>query len=272
MTGSARLTEGGVACHETGGDALAHDVEELVEELVVGSDRRMHPASLLLPLVIAGLAVFLLLHREAVRDHLLELRAWSAALGAWGFIGFGALYAVAVVLFIPGNLMTGVSMALFGPLPTIPLVSIAGTAGATAAFLVSRYCVRAHVATRFAGNRRFVWLDEHTARRGALFVAVARVLPILPGNVLHYAFGLTRVDFTTYVFWSWLASLPGLVLFVAGLTTVFRLLTGGTVPLEIVAAFVVVVLVKIVLVAWAAREAGIPLRWRRRGSRSKVSE
>lgn len=247
---------------------MAQDVEELVEDLVVGPEHRLHPASLVVPLVIVVVGVFLFIHRDDVRQHLLDLRGWSASQGAWGWIVFGVVYAVGVVLFIPGNVMTGVSLVLYGPYVTIPLVSVAGTTGATLAFLVSRYCVRGHVAARLVKNRRFIWLEEHTRTRGALFVAVARSLPVMPGNFLHYAFGITQVRFATYVFWSWLASLPGLVVFVTGLTTVFQLATGGTVPRGLIAALGGIIIVKIALLAWAAHEAGIPLQWRRRKCQS----
>lgn len=236
------------------------DAQPWETPLLAARDPRAHPATLLLPLVLLIVGGLAFAHREEVRTHLMALRAWSDAQGTRGVAIFGLAYAAGVVLFIPGNIMTGVAVALYGPASTIPLVSVAGTVGATGAFLVSRYCVRSHVALRLAQSRRFLWLEAHTAEKGALFVAIARVLPVLPGNLLHYAFGVTRVPLGTFVFWSWLASLPGLVLFVTGLTTVLQWSMGAAISSATLATLLLIILVKVALIAWAAREAGVPLR------------
>lgn len=216
-------------------------------------------ARLIVPLAFAVLAGYVLVHRDDVRPALAALRIWTAGQGACGVVAFGLAYAVAVVCFVPGNLMTPVATALFGPLLAIVVVSTGGTLGATLSFLIARYGAREWVARRFGHHPRFQWLERNTATRGELFVAVARILPIMPGNVLHYAFGLTGVPLGVFVVWSWLGSMPGLVFFVTGLDAVFRVFVGETVPPSLLGALAGLLVVKVLLLTWAARQAGFRL-------------
>src|SRR3970040_1243770 len=51
---------------------------------------------------------------------------------------------------------------------------------------------------------------------GSVIVALTRLAPLFPFNLLNYGFGLTRIPFWTYVFWSYLCMLPGTILYVVG--------------------------------------------------------
>jgi uncharacterized membrane protein YdjX (TVP38/TMEM64 family) len=52
------------------------------------------------------------------------------------------------------------------------------------------------------------------AAEGAKVVFLARLSPVLPFNVLNYAFGLTRVRFREFVLGSFAGMLPGTLLYV----------------------------------------------------------
>ncbi len=69
-----------------------------------------------------------------------------------------------------------------------------------------------------------------TEEHGAMIVAITRLIPIFPFNLLNYAFGLTKIPFWTYVFWSWLCMLPGTVLYVVGVDAVIQLIVLRKVP------------------------------------------
>ena len=73
---------------------------------------------------------------------------------------------------------------------------------------------------------------------GAIIVALTRLVPLFPFNLLNYAFGLTRVPFWTYVFWTWLCIIPGTVLYVVGAGALFKGLEEGRVPWGLVLTFV----------------------------------
>lgn len=205
-------------------------------------------------------ALFVLLHLQEVRAFLPVAREWSGGLGAWAPFVFALAYAVAVVLFVPGNVMTPLAVALFAPAVAVAAVSVGGTLGATVAFLISRHALRDTLSRTFSRHPRFRRLEEQTLARGPLFVAVARVVPVLPANLLHYAFGLTRVSLGDFVFWSWLCSLPGLTFAVTLLDAALRVIEGRPVPPILVVLMVGLLLIKVLLVTWAARfarEAGV---------------
>ena len=129
------------------------------------------------------------------------LRDWIQGLGSLGLLAYTALYAAAVVAAVPGSVLSVGAGALFGARVGIVVVSIGATVGASLAFLVARYLVRDAIVARFSHQESFQRLDRMTEERGAVIVALTRLIPLFPFNLLNYGFGLTRVRFGTYVFW-----------------------------------------------------------------------
>jgi uncharacterized membrane protein YdjX (TVP38/TMEM64 family) len=183
-----------------------------------------------LALVVVVVALLLTARALGLGERLAELRDWIAGLGPLGPFVYIAIYAAAVVAAIPGSPITVLAGLLFGSVVGTIVVSAASVSGATLAFLIARYFARDSIAKWLQGNERFMRLDALTERHGALMVAVTRLVPLFPFNLLNYGFGLTRVRFWTYVFWSWLCMLPGTVLYVAGGDTLGRALAEGKVP------------------------------------------
>lgn len=184
------------------------------------------------------------------------LRAWIEGLGSLGPAVYAAIYAAAVVAAVPGSVLSFGAGALFGTGVGIVVVSVGATAGASLAFLVSRYVARDAVVKRFSHKETFQRLDRMTEERGAVIVALTRLIPLFPFNLLNFGFGLTRVRFGTYVFWSWLCMLPGIVVFVAGTDAVVQFVMGGRIPGIVLAALAGGVVVLAVLVRFARRRLG----------------
>ncbi len=135
-------------------------------------------------------------------------------LGALAPVLFIAIYIVGAVLFVPGAILTIGGGALFGLLWGSIYVSIGATIGATAAFLTGRYLARGWVRAQLEGNPRFAAIDEAVGREGWKIVALTRLSPVFPFNLLNYAFGLTGVTLRDYFFATWAGILPGTVLYV----------------------------------------------------------
>ena len=190
-------------------------------------------------LVVLLATVILLARFFEVGQHLGSLREWIEGLGPWGPAVFVALYALAVVLALPGSALTVVAGALFGSGLGIVLVSVAATLGASLSFLVSRYFARDATAAWLSGKETFRKLDQLTEEQGAVIVALTRLVPVFPFNLLNYGFGLTKVPFWTYAFWSWLCMLPGTVLYVVGADAVTKAIYQGQVPWTLLSALVV---------------------------------
>ena len=143
-----------------------------------------------------------------------ELLLWISSLGSTAPLVFVSSYVVACVLFIPGSILTLSAGFLFGVVRGSIYVSIAATLGATVAFLIGRYAARQWVAMRLASYPKFKAVDEAVAHEGWKIVALTRLSPLFPFNLLNYAFGLTNVRVRDYVVASWAGTLPGTIVYV----------------------------------------------------------
>jgi len=163
-------------------------------------------------ITMAVMAAVILLRRE-VGGYLLQFARWVDGLGVWGPVVFILGYAVAAVAFIPGSLLTLAAGILFGLAKGTVYTLIGATLGASLAFLVARYVARGRIERRIEGNARFAAIDRAVGREGFKIVALLRLSPIFPFNVLNYALGLTKVPFLQYAAAS-VAMLPGTLLYV----------------------------------------------------------
>jgi len=164
-------------------------------------------------LIGAGLVLLLLVGRRLGGELSAALNAISS-LGSAAPIAFIVIYILACVLFIPGSILTIGAGVIFGVVRGSIYVSIASTAGATAAFVVGRYFAREAVARRIEGNATFKSIDDAVAREGWRIVLLTRLSPVFPFNLLNYAYGLTRVRLSEYVLASWIGMMPATVMFV----------------------------------------------------------
>lgn len=165
-----------------------------------------------------------------------QTRNWIAGLGPLGPLVYILLYAAAVTVAMPASVLTVAAGALFGSVLGTIVVSVASTLGASLAFLIARYLARDSIARWLADKEMFQKLDRMTEKQGHIMVAITRLVPVFPFNLLNYGFGLTRVPFWTYVFWSWLCMLPGTVLYVVGADAVTQAIAKGEIPWALVAA------------------------------------
>jgi uncharacterized membrane protein YdjX (TVP38/TMEM64 family)/rhodanese-related sulfurtransferase len=135
------------------------------------------------------------------------IEAAIAGLGAWGPVAFVALFAAGTVLFLPGSLLGLAGGVLFGPLWGTALNLAGGTLGAILAFLAARYLATDWVARRTGGRLRHV--IEGVEAEGWRFVALVRLVPLIPFNLANYALGLTRISLGPYALATAVAMMPG---------------------------------------------------------------
>jgi uncharacterized membrane protein YdjX (TVP38/TMEM64 family) len=165
---------------------------------------RHWPRILIVALIAAGVA-FALVHRDEIDAEALE--TWVMSFGAWAPIVFIAAYALCAVFFLPGLLLTLAGGALFGALWGTIYSLLGATAGATMAFLIARYVASDWVA-RHAGGRLKRVIDG-VEQEGWRFVAMTRLIPFIPFNLLNYALGLSRIPLAHYVVASLICMAPG---------------------------------------------------------------
>lgn len=198
-------------------------------------------------------SLFVLAFYFNIAERIGQAREWVGSLGAWGPLVFSAIYIMAVIAAVPASALTIAAGAIFGTAIGVAVVSVSATAGAGLAFLLARYAARGPVQDWLAGNEKFERLDRMTEEHGAVLVALTRLVPVFPFNLLNYGFGLTRVPFWTYLFWSWLCMLPGTVLYVAGTDVLVRAFRERTAPWAAIGAFIGAVVVLVFLVRYAKK-------------------
>ena len=144
-----------------------------------------------------------------LREHVSReaITTWVDGLGPWAGLAFMTAYAAGAVAFLPGLVFTIAGGALFGPLWGTAYSLVGATSGAALAFLAARHGLGNWVAERT--GRRLERLQAGIDREGWRFVALMRLVPLVPFNLLNYALGLTRIRLRTYVMTSLIAMAPG---------------------------------------------------------------
>lgn len=134
-------------------------------------------------------------------------------LGVWAPVVFILGYVIATVAFLPGSALTLAAGFIFGLGRGTLYTFIGATLGSAASFLVARYLARRAIERKIAGNPKFAAIDGAVGREGFKIVALLRLSPLFPFNLLNYALGLTKVPFLQYLAAS-IAMLPGTLLYV----------------------------------------------------------
>jgi uncharacterized membrane protein YdjX (TVP38/TMEM64 family)/rhodanese-related sulfurtransferase len=158
-------------------------------------------------LAVAAATAWLLTHRQLV--DLATIEPALRALGIWAPVGFIIIYATGTVLFFSGALLSLAGGALFGPIWGTAWNLLGATLGATIAFLLARGIAGAWATRRLGG--RLKRLVDGVSAEGWRFVALMRLVPLFPFNLLNYALGLTSISLSAYVLTSFVCMLPGAI-------------------------------------------------------------
>ncbi|HVQ00719.1 MAG TPA: TVP38/TMEM64 family protein [Candidatus Thermoplasmatota archaeon] len=203
-------------------------------------------------LVIVIIALFAVANYSGVGTQLAEIQQWMPTLGIWGPVVFFLIYIALVLLTFPGIILGPLAGLLFGSVDGIILISIASTVGAALAFLIARYFARDAVARWLSKSQTMRRLDDLTEKQGVFIVAITRLVPLFPFTLLNYGFGLTKVSFKTYLFWSWLCMLPWTIVFVASGDASLQWLSKGTIP-WILIGIIILTIVCLEILIWYTR-------------------
>jgi len=122
---------------------------------------------------------------------------------------FALFYVIATLLFIPGTILTLIAGLAFGSLLGTITVALAATAGASFAFLTSRYLLEDFIQSKIKNHDWFKKLQSSLQNSGFSFVLFVRLVPLFPFNGLNYACGLLPLTFRDYFFGTLIGMLPG---------------------------------------------------------------
>ncbi len=202
-----------------------------------------------LAVIILALGILFYVARAfGVATHIAALQEFVKAQGVYGPIIFVGLYVLTTVLALPGSALTIMAGALFGSVVGTGVVITGATLGATLCFLIARYFARDSILNLLSKNEKFQKLENLTEKNGYIIVAITRLVPLFPFNLLNYGFGLTKVPFKEYVLWSALCMLPGTILYVVGADAVSTAVRDGSIPwvLVLIVALIVAILAVVV--------------------------
>jgi uncharacterized membrane protein YdjX (TVP38/TMEM64 family) len=140
------------------------------------------------------------------------LRGWIVGLGFRGVVVFAAIYVLGAVVLAPEALLTvlaGFAYGFWG----IPIVLVAATIGAAAAFLIARYLARERVRAAMDRRRNLAAIDKAVAEDGWKIVGLLRLSPLVPFNLQNYLFGATGIPFPHFVAATFFGIIPGTALY-----------------------------------------------------------
>lgn len=140
-----------------------------------------------------------------------ELEGWIEDFGALAPVAYVAAFAVAKLVLLPAWILTLAGGAAFGFWGGLALAMAGATAGATAAFLLSRYVFRDSAERFLKRSRRLKEVDRAVGKEGWKVVMLMRLSPVAPRSLQHYFFGVTDVPLGQFVIGNAIGSLPGTI-------------------------------------------------------------
>ena len=132
-----------------------------------------------------------------------------ASLGPYGYLYFAAVYILAEVLAIPAMPLTASSGYLFGLFPGFLTVLTSATVGACISFFIGRTLLRGWALKIASGSSKWRAIDKAIGKEGFKVILLLRMSPLLPFAISNYLYGLTSVDFWSYLAATFIGFAPG---------------------------------------------------------------
>ncbi|HEY0084417.1 MAG TPA: FAD-dependent oxidoreductase [Allosphingosinicella sp.] len=187
---------------------------------------------LLLGLIAAAIAAFFVfdlgrfLTLAELKSRQADLAAFVEARPLQAVGAFFLLYVAVTALSLPGAaILTLAAGAIFGLWEGTLVASLASVAGASLAFLSSRYLLRDWVKARFGARTSAI--DRGVEQDGAFYLLTLRLIPLFPFFLINLAMGLTAMRLVRYALVSMVGMLPGTFVFVNAGTQLARIESTG---------------------------------------------
>jgi uncharacterized membrane protein YdjX (TVP38/TMEM64 family) len=135
-----------------------------------------------------------------------EIILWVNQLGWLAPVLFLVLYCLATLLFLPTMVITFAGGAIFGPFVGTLLNLFGATWGAACSFLITRHLISDWVSQN--KGTRIRKLIQEVEQKGWMSVALLRLFPIIPFNIVNYGLGVTKIKFRTYLITTFVFLIP----------------------------------------------------------------
>jgi uncharacterized membrane protein YdjX (TVP38/TMEM64 family) len=159
------------------------------------------------------IALALLTRFFPIIDFIIKLQHHVAGLGAWSAICYPLLFAACNVLLLPGGILSVGAGFFFGLWWGFFTVLLGNSIGAAISFALSHWLGARYLKKRFSKSPMLRVLEEAVARDAKKIIFLSQLHPLFPTSLLNYLFGLTRIRFRAYMFWTALGRAPGLFLY-----------------------------------------------------------
>ncbi len=120
-------------------------------------------------------------------------------------------------LALPGVTFAIFAGLLFGPVLGTLCCSAATTIGAVLAFAAGRFFLKDAVKPMVIKNKYLnKWLFDNSGKNQLFVLIITRLVPVFPYNLQNFAYGITDINFSTYLIGSLVFMLPGTAMYTVG--------------------------------------------------------
>lgn len=162
---------------------------------------------LAIALTLVAITAAVIVFRPTIRQWLLAAAGWAETSPELAWPVFVVIFALAIVLMLPGWIFMVAAGYLFGVLNGGILAFVANLVGSIAAFYAARTFARDWVKGKIDHSPRFSGFDAAVSKRGLFTVMFAR-LALLPNNLINYACGVTGMRLRDFVIGTSIGILP----------------------------------------------------------------
>jgi uncharacterized membrane protein YdjX (TVP38/TMEM64 family) len=185
----------------------------------------------------------------------------------WGplaAISYPLLFAACNILLLPGGILAVGGGFFFGLWWGFFIVFVGNVISTAISFALSRSVARRWFRRRFSDSETMRALGPAVERESWKIILLSQLHPLFPTSLLNYFYGITRIRFSTYMFWASIGRAPGLF-FYAYIGTLgqlaVRIMRGKSYPRTIEywiwgGAFITTILLLVVLTRVARRAIG----------------
>jgi uncharacterized membrane protein YdjX (TVP38/TMEM64 family) len=165
--------------------------------------------------VFVVIAIFLAVSRFLPIIHLIAaLQQRVVHWGAWSALCYPLLFALCNVLLLPGGILSVGGGFFFGLWWGFVLVFVGNAIGAAVSFVLSRSLGQRWLSRKLSRYPALRRLEPAVEREGWKIIFLSQLHPLFPTSLLNYVYGLTRIQFGTYMLWTAIGRAPGLFLYV----------------------------------------------------------
>ncbi len=146
-------------------------------------------------------------------NFVVALQQGVIGLGAWSAFCYPLLFAGCNILLLPGGILSVGAGFFFGLWWGFFIVLLGNSIGAAISFALSRWLGARWLSRQLSANRILRVLEKAVERDAWKIIFLSQLHPLFPTSLLNYLYGLTRIRFGLYMFWTTVGRAPGLFLY-----------------------------------------------------------